>query len=92
MREEIVAANPCRLVARNPSRARERVLSDAEVALFWQEFDSVGLAVGGALKVLLLCGQRPGETCHMRAEHVRGGCGNCRASQLQGSGRALKTV
>src|SRR5262245_55765394 len=33
-REEILPANPCKLVARNPVRSRERVLSDSEIPRF----------------------------------------------------------
>ena len=54
-------ANPCKLVARNAVRSRERVLADSEVPLFWSAFGDVGLVVGAALKMILLTGQRPGE-------------------------------
>jgi integrase len=65
-----LAFNPCRGIERNPTRSRERVLSDAEVPLFWAAFDETGLLRASALKVLLLCGQRPGEVSHMRWEHI----------------------
>jgi integrase len=68
-RQEILTSNPCRGVERNTTTSRERVLSDAEVPLFWQAFSDAGLA-GMALKVLLLTGQRPGEVANMRHEHV----------------------
>ena len=45
-------------------------MSEFEIQTFWKEFDDAGLVVGSALKVLLLTGQRPGEICHMRREHV----------------------
>ena len=45
-------------------------MSESEIQTFWKEFDDAGLVVGTALKVLLLTGQRPGEICHMRREHV----------------------
>jgi integrase len=69
IREELVVANPCKLVERNPTRSRERVLSESELPLFWQAFDSAGVA-GNALKMILLSGQRPGEVANMRREHV----------------------
>ena len=69
IREEILSANPCKLVASNPTKDRTRVLSVSEVPLFWKEFDDAGL-VGAALKTLLLTGQRPGEVAHMRREHL----------------------
>ena len=65
-----VKVNPCQRVDRMEMRSRERVLSESEIQTFWKEFDDAGLVVGTALKVLLLTGQRPGEICHMRREHV----------------------
>jgi integrase len=71
VREEILPANPCKLVPRNETRSRERVLSESEIPRFWTAFgDSVQ---GHALKALLLLGQRPGEIGHMRREHVKDG-------------------
>ena len=54
---------------RNATVSRERVLSDAEVPLFWQLFSEAGVP-GMALQVLLLTGQRPGEVTHMRHDHI----------------------
>ena len=34
VKEEILPANPCKLVDRNPVRSRERVLSESEVPRF----------------------------------------------------------
>jgi integrase len=73
IREDIVKDNPCRLVERNATRSRERVLSAAEIPLFWSAFDSAGLVAGTALKTILLLGQRPGEICCMRREHLEAG-------------------
>jgi integrase len=70
VKQEIVSVNPCKLVDRNPTRERERVLSDTEVPRFWAAFDNAGLVESAALKVILLTGQRPGEVSHMRKEHV----------------------
>jgi integrase len=66
IKHEIVESNPCRLVDRNATQSRERVLADSELPLFWAEFSP-------ALKLLLLTGQRPGEIAHMRREHIRDG-------------------
>jgi integrase len=73
VKEEILPANPCKLVARNPVRSRERVLSDSEMPKFWSAFYDAGLIAGTALKMILLTGQRPGEVAHMRGEHIRDG-------------------
>jgi integrase len=73
MREEIVAANPCKLVARNATTSRERVLAESEVSLFWRALADVDPVPAAALKMILLTGQRPGEVAHMRREHVKDG-------------------
>ena len=65
VKEEILSANPCKLVARNPTRSRERILSASEIPIVWAAFDEAEPMVGTALKLILLLGQRPGEvvTC-----------------------------
>jgi Arm DNA-binding domain len=75
IREEIggVKLNPCLLVERNPTRSRERVLFDSEIPKFWTAFDEADLIHGLALRTILLTGQRPGEVCHMRTEHIEDG-------------------
>jgi integrase len=73
IREEIVAVNPVKGVEQHATQSRERILSDAEIPQFWQAFDDAGLMRSSALKTLLLTGQRPGEICHMRREHVADG-------------------
>jgi integrase len=73
VKEEIVAAHPCRGVDRNATRSRERVLSDSELPRFWSAFDDAGLVASSALKMVLLTGQRPGEVNCMRREHIEDG-------------------
>jgi integrase len=73
VREEILPANPCKLVPRNATRSRERVLSDSEVPRFWAAFDDANLVANTALKMILVTGQRPGEVAHMRREHFKDG-------------------
>lgn len=70
IKEEMAKVNPCRLVDRNPTVSRDRVLADSEIPKFWAAFDATGLVAGTALKTILLLGQRPGEVAHMRREHV----------------------
>jgi integrase len=74
IKEELggVKINPCHGVERNATKSRERVLSEAEVPAFWRAFNEAGVQ-GAALKVLLLLGQRPGETSCMRTEHIADG-------------------
>jgi integrase len=70
IKKEIVAVNPCLGVDKNETSSRERVLSDSEIKLFWNAFDSAGLVRSSALKVLLLTGQRRGEVSCVRREHI----------------------
>jgi integrase len=73
IREEILLNNPCKLIAANPTRSRERILSASEIPMVWSAFDNAGPIMGTALKLILLLGQRPGEIGHMRFEHLRDG-------------------
>ena len=67
IKQEIITVNPCKLVDRNPTTDRERVLSDEEVRLLWEKLDP-------ALKLILLTGQRPGEIAAMQREHIIEDC------------------
>jgi integrase len=73
VREEIVAANPCKLVQRNETRSRDRVLSESELPMFWKAFDGLDPVRCAALRTILLTGQRPGEVANMRREHIKDG-------------------
>ena len=66
IRQEILTVNPCKLVDRNPTTDRERVLSDAEVKLLWERFDP-------GLRLILLTGQRPGEVAAMQLDQIADG-------------------
>jgi integrase len=66
---ETLAFNPARGVERNPSRSRERVLSDSEIAQFWPHLSP-------PLRTLLFTGRRPGEVLAMRREHIVDGWWN----------------
>ena len=70
IKQDILTTNPCRLVDRNPTSSRERILSDSELPKFWEALDDAGLIASTALKFILLTGQRPGEVAHMRREHI----------------------
>ena len=69
VKQEVISFNPVTGVERNPTQSRERVLSDAELQMFWSAFGEIG-ARGSALRMILITGQRPGEVLHMRREHV----------------------
>lgn len=83
-REDIVAANPCRQVARNPTSSRERVLSASELPKFWKALDDIEPVAATALKTILLTGQRPGEVSSMRFEHVKDGWWELPGSPIAG--------
>jgi integrase len=68
--QEIVTANPCKLVPNYPVKSRERVLCDSELPKFWKAFGDLDPVRGAALKMILLTGQRPGEIANMRREHI----------------------
>jgi integrase len=70
IKQEVVTVNVCRGIDRNPTRSRQRVLSNNEIKSFWQAFGERGV-VGAALRMILLTGQRPGEVARMRREHVK---------------------
>jgi integrase len=54
--------NPCRDAGRPPKpKARERVLSDAEVGALWHVLEGEGHPFGPAIQILLLTGQRRNE-------------------------------
>jgi integrase len=49
---------------------RDRVLSEAEIRQIWEGFHTLLEPTQSALKLLLLLGQRKGETCRMQWDHV----------------------
>jgi integrase len=63
---DIIAASPAMMV-KKPSleRARERILTDEEIAALWRACDEVGYPAGDFAKVLLLTGQRRSEVAGM---------------------------
>jgi integrase len=61
-----VVANPCAGVYHpGPPEARERLLSDAEIAIFWRGCDAIGAPYGALFKLLLLTGCRLREAADM---------------------------
>lgn len=72
IKQEIIdmPANPCHGVQRNPTKDRERMLSDSELPEFWRAFDKLDPMQAAALRMILLTGQRPGEVRHMRYDQI----------------------
>jgi integrase len=73
VKEEICAANPCKLVERNPVKSRDRVLSESELPLVWKALDDIDPVRAAVLRVILCTGQRPGEISHMLYQHIKDG-------------------
>ncbi|NNE84407.1 MAG: integrase family protein, partial [Alphaproteobacteria bacterium] len=61
-----ITANPAFGIEQRKATARERILSDNELPVFWYGFDNAGLTASRALRIMLLTGQRPGEVRHTR--------------------------
>ena len=70
------ACNPCRLVAKNRERRRERFLTDAELRRLGEVLDEAGWGKGisvhaaAAIRLLLLTGCRKGEILNLRWDEV----------------------
>jgi integrase len=66
-----VDANPCASVHKpDAAKARDRVLTDAEIVAFWRAADAAGEPFGQLLKVLLLTGARLNEVAGMRRDEL----------------------
>lgn len=64
-------------------KARDRVLSDDEIRLFWQACEAVGYPFGPLGKLLLLTGQRRGEVSEMTDSEIDGDTWNLDASRTK---------
>lgn len=70
-RQRRVASNPCAGVFRpKPPAARDRVLTNAEIAAFWKACDAAGEPFASILRILLLTGQRLNEVAGMRRDEL----------------------
>lgn len=65
--------NPATGIEQRKPTARERVLSDAELPMFFDAFDGASLIAGRALRIILYTGQRPGEVRQMRWQDLEFG-------------------
>ena len=69
--QRAVTINPVIGVYRpGPPPSRERVLSDAEIAIFWKATDAVGVPFGAMYRLLLLTGCRLREVTGMRRSEL----------------------
>jgi len=59
----------------NKEKARERVLSEAEIRTFWHEIGNspkIGPVVTAATRMILVTAQRPGEVCALHDDQIEG--------------------
>jgi integrase len=69
--KDLIATNPCEgLKPPTKERARDRVLSDDEIKLFWRAADEVGWPFGPVFKLLLLTAQRRDEVATMEWSEI----------------------
>jgi integrase len=73
IKQSLITSNVCKDIERNPTKSRERILSDSEVRLIMAALTSLCTPQARALQVILLTGARPGEVAHMLHEHLDGG-------------------
>jgi integrase len=67
LERDLIQLNPCDgLRAPAPPKARDRVLSPAEIAALWHSADRIGYPFGPLWQMLLLTGQRLNEVAGMR--------------------------
>lgn len=86
VRRGLLQTNPARSVRQYSAgdRSRERFYTDREIRALWRSFDSEETTAGTLLKVLLLTGQRRGETSRMRWEDIDGDTWTIPATDAKG--------
>jgi integrase len=70
MGEGLALANPVAHTNRREEKARDRVLSDAELRAIWHALEDDDF--GGIVKLLMLTGQRRGEIAGLRWDEING--------------------
>ena len=66
-------ASPCIGIKTVPQKARDRVLTDEELAKVWHRAEAIGYPYGTTVQLLILTGQRCGEIASMKWEWIDGG-------------------
>ena len=72
---DLLEMNPCiQVQAPGIETARDRVLSESEIAKFWAGLDGARMSaeVGTVLRLILITAQRPGEVCEMEWADIDG--------------------
>ena len=71
----IITSNPAEGIKKTATKARERVLTDDEIVMFWERTSETGAlspCTRLALRFVLVTGQRPGEVCKMQQGEIKG--------------------
>lgn len=82
--DELVEANPAHRVRKLPEARRTRWLSREEIRAAWELFTSMGLVMGGALKIAKLTAQRIGSVRAMRWDEIHGETWRIPAGKFKG--------
>ena len=70
MRWGVVDSNPCRGIARNPEKPRQRYVTDEEFAILWQLASPLVRAI---MDLAYLTGQRKGDLLKLRLDQLKSG-------------------
>ena len=63
--------SPCVGIKKPPQKARERVLDDSELRAVWRRAEEIGYPYGSIVQLLILTGQRCGETAALRWDWIK---------------------
>jgi integrase len=83
---EVIDASPAiKIKRRAVEHARERVLSDAELrSLFWRACEKIDETAAGAIRTMVLLGQRRNEIAGMRRSEIKGDEWTIPAARMKG--------
>ena len=70
--QDKLAANPCAMIERNSERAKERFLSETEIARFLNNLpvSGIDLSIADLYRLILLTGLRPGEAAALATDDI----------------------
>ena len=72
--KEYLDSNPIyKLRKKGQESSRDRILTDQEIRSVWQAIEQQSEPIRSIFKILLLCGQRSGETKAMQWDHIQDG-------------------
>jgi hypothetical protein len=63
-------ASPCVGIKKPPQKSRDRALDDDEISRVWRQAEKLGYPYGTIVRLLILTGQRSGETAALRWEWI----------------------